>query len=255
MENRKKYLIVTAAGKGSRMGGNLPKQFLELNGEPVLKRTLNLFFRAFPDICVLTVLAPEMKDYWKELCYQHNFYRSQKLVDGGLTRFHSIKNALAYVPDDALVAVHDGVRPLFSVEWVQELFALAEGKAGVIPCLPVCETLCCLQSEGEGLWRSAASAVSTAPAVSTTPAVLPPREKIFSIQTPQIFDARLLKAAYNLPYDLSFTDDSSVVEKYLALHPEENLCLYYAKGEKNNIKLTTPEDMLLAKAILSLISE
>lgn len=239
MQNREKYLIVTAAGKGRRMGGNLPKQFLDLGGAPVLKRTIELFRAAVPDIRVLTVLSPEMKEFWKELCYQHSFFQTQKLVDGGLTRFHSIKNALAYVPDDALVAVHDGVRPLLSSDLVRRLFALAEEKAGVVPCLPVSDTLRCLEQMGENS--------------SSQP--LPPREKMFQIQTPQIFDARLLKAAYTLPYEPFFTDDASVVEKYLSLHPEEKGRLYYELGEKNNIKLTTPEDMILAKAILSLISK
>lgn len=256
--DRKKFLIVVAAGRGTRMGGTLPKQFLTLEGKTVLQRSIEAFTRAVPGIRVVTVLAPEMVSFWKERCYDAPFYCPQALVPGGLTRFHSIQNALARVPEDALVAVHDGVRPLVSVRLIQRLFALAGTYEGVIPCLPVSDTLRVLSPHSEdavpasGDTRSASEPLlrydPTAPALVS-------RERLFSVQTPQIFDARLLREAYSLPYETAFTDDGSVVEKYLSAHPERKGSVVYVRGEKTNIKLTTPEDMKLANAFLSLESE
>ena len=109
---RKKYLVVMAAGHGSRMGSPLPKQFMTLGGRPVLQRTIERFVQACPDIKVVTVLPREYMPRWKNLCQENNFYYPQILVEGGITRFHSVRNALAKVPDGAIVAIQDGVRPL-----------------------------------------------------------------------------------------------------------------------------------------------
>ena len=137
---RKKYLIVTAGGSGTRMGAAVPKQFLELDGRPILRITLEKFLEALPDLNIITVLPEGHVQAWRQYCLEHDFVCPQRLVKGGITRFHSVKNALAYVPDGALVAVQDGVRPLISVEKIRELFAAAEPVPALIPVLPVTDT-------------------------------------------------------------------------------------------------------------------
>ncbi len=232
---RPRYLVVVAAGRGHRMGGELPKQFLSLGGTVVLQRSIDVFRRAVPGIKVLTVLSPEWKGSWADLCMQHRFYYPQKMVDGGLTRFHSVQNALAQVPEEALVAIHDGVRPLLSRELVSRLFQTAETADAAIPCLPVVDTLRCLTMEGETGVASGR--------------VLPPRSELYAMQTPQVFDASLLKEAYTLPFEQDFTDDASVVEKYVRQSGRQKN-IRYVLGERSNLKLTTPEDLQLAEAIL-----
>lgn len=230
------YLVVVAGGSGLRMGGELPKQFLSLDGRVVLLRTLDVFRRAVPGIHVVTVLPMEWREYWRDLCAQNRFFYPQTFVEGGLTRFHSVKNALLQIPDDATVAVHDGVRPLLSEALVRDLFQRAETADGVVPCLPSVDTLRCLQTQ-DGITRSSGKA-------------LPPRSELYAVQTPQIFDAALLKAAYTLPFEPDFTDDASVVERYIQKnHLPKNIL--YVPGERLNIKLTTPDDMRLAEAILA----
>ncbi len=246
--SRPRYLIVVAAGRGSRMGGDIPKQFMPLDGRIVLRRTIEAFTRAFPDIKIVTVLAADWMEYWKDLCVKQHFYVHQTLVAGGMTRFHSIQNALAVIPDDAVVAVHDGVRPLVSRELIVRLFDAAENYRGAVPCLPLSDTLRCLMPAGD----ASALRGGTPSWTADETAGLPPRERLFAVQTPQIFDARLLKAAYRLPFETRFTDDGSVVGAYLSRHPEEKAEIVYLPGEKSNVKLTTPDDLSLAKFYLSL---
>ena len=136
---RKKYLVVTAGGTGTRMGTAVPKQFLTLDGVPILRRSIEAFLRAVPDIQVITVLPEAHIGYWRQYCLKENFICPQRLVKGGFTRFHSVKNALKYVPENAIVAVHDGVRPLITPEKIKELFSMAEKAPAVIPVMPVTE--------------------------------------------------------------------------------------------------------------------
>ena len=226
---RKKYLVVTAGGTGTRMGAAVPKQFLELDGVPILRRTMEVFLRAIPDIQVITVLPEGHVAYWRQYCLKANFVCPQRLVKGGFTRFHSVKNALKYVPDGALVAVQDGVRPLISVDKVRELFKAAETAPAVIPVLPVTDTLKVLEKRGGAL-------AVTGEQVD--------RSRIYGAQTPQVFQSEALKAAYSLQFDTAFTDDASVAERY-------GIALTFLEGERFNLKITTPEDLVLAKAILS----
>ncbi len=226
---RKKYLIVSAGGTGTRMGSVLPKQFLELEGVPILRRTIETFMKAIPGIQIITVLPEAHVSYWRQYCVRENFVCPQRLVKGGFTRFHSVKNALAYVPEEALVAVHDGVRPLISVPKIRELFQAAETAPAVIPVLPVTDTLKVLDKR-DGVLRSSGESID--------------RSRIFGAQTPQLFQAGSLKAAYTQQYDTLFTDDASVAERY-------GIPLQYLEGERFNLKITTPEDLVLARAILS----
>jgi len=229
---RKKYVVVTAGGSGTRMGGSLPKQFLPLDGKVILRRTLERFVAAFPDISILTVLPEDHLVWWRRYCQGSGFNCPQRLVKGGFTRFHSVKNALAYVPDGALVAVHDGVRPLVSVEKIRELFAAAASAGGgVIPVVPSTDTLKVLDTAPDGTLSTSGEEVD--------------RSRIWGAQTPQIFRSEALKAAYSQGFDTRFTDDASVARAY-------GIPLTYLAGERYNLKITTPEDLALAEAILHL---
>ena len=220
-----------AAGSGSRMGAELPKQFLELDGKAILHKTIEVFLQAVPGIKVITVLPADHVGYWKEYCLGRNFVYPQVLVKGGITRFHSVRNALAKVPEGALVAVHDGVRPLISVEFIREMFEKAEGKQALIPVLPCVDTMKVLVRKGDELVTVQGQSVD--------------RSVLYGAQTPQIFHSEVLKDAYLQPFDTAFTDDACVVLK-------NGKNLSYLIGERFNIKLTTKDDLVLADAILSL---
>ena len=226
---RKKYLVITAGGSGTRMGSDLPKQFLPLGGRAVLRMTIEQFVEACPDIHVLTVLPEAHISWWRRYCQEHGFNCPQRLVKGGFTRFHSVKNALAYVPDGELVAVHDGVRPLVSVRLIREMFDRMETARALIPVVPTVDTLKVLEKGPEGELRETDERVD--------------RSRIYGAQTPQIFRSEDLKAAYGQGYDLAFTDDASVAAGY-------GIPLSFIPGERTNLKLTTKEDLLLAEAIL-----
>ena len=234
--NRRKYVIVVAGGSGSRMGAAKPKQFLELGGKAILRRTIEVFLDACPDVNIIVVLPEEHMAYWKDYCYKYNFICPQILVKGGFTRFHSVKNALEKVPDGALVAVHDGVRPLLTSGMVRSLFSTAETSQAVIPVTPCVDTMKVLQKKE---WEDGSQTYIAVPGQSVD------RSLLYGAQTPQIFHSELLKSAYKQAYDTSFTDDASVVERY-------GKSLSYVIGERLNIKITTQEDLVLAEAILSL---
>lgn len=229
--SREKYVVIMAAGSGSRMGAELPKQFLELDGKAILHKTIELFRDAVPGVRVITVLPEAYIDYWKDYCIRRNFTCPQVLVKGGITRFHSVKNALERVPDGALVAVHDGVRPLVTERFLREIFAAAEDVNGLIPVLPCIDTMKVLKSENEVL--------------KSVSGVEADRSVLYGAQTPQIFRSELLKQAYQQPFSPAFTDDASVMEK-------NGKSLSYVIGERLNIKITTQEDLILARAIYSL---
>ena len=220
-----------AAGSGSRMGAELPKQFLELDGKPILQRTIEVFLEAVPGIRVVTVLPDDYVDYWKTICLDRNFICPQVLVRGGITRFHSVRNALSKVPEGALVAVHDGVRPLVTARFLSDLFLKAESVDGLVPVLPCIDTMKVLAGKGDDLHPVSGASAD--------------RSVLYGAQTPQIFRSELLKEAYGQAFDESFTDDASVMERY-------GKSLSYVIGERLNIKITTKEDLTLARAIYSL---
>jgi 2-C-methyl-D-erythritol 4-phosphate cytidylyltransferase len=231
---RKKYVIIMAAGSGTRMGAGRPKQFLELEGKAILQKTIEVFLGACPGISVITVLPQDFIGYWREYCLENSFVCPQILVPGGITRFHSVRNALDRVPEGALVAVHDGVRPLLSEGLVRDMFEKAEGVPALIPVTPCVDTMKVLENkDGE---------------LVAVPGAKADRSVLYGAQTPQIFHSEILKEAYAMPYDTSFTDDASVVEKY-------GKSLSYVVGERLNIKITTQDDLLLARAILSVKSQ
>ena len=228
---RKKFVVIMAAGSGSRMGASRPKQFLDIGGRMILQRTMEVFLEACPDISVVTVLPEDFISFWREHCLEQNFICPQIIVPGGITRFHSVRNALNRIPDGAIVAIHDGVRPLVSSALVGSMFSMAETVPALVPVIPCIDTLKVLKDEG-GELRTIEGAVAD-------------RSVLYAAQTPQIFHSEILKQAYSLPYDTSFTDDASVVQAY-------GKSLSYTIGERLNIKITTQEDLLLADAVLAL---
>lgn len=228
---RRRYVIIMAAGSGTRMGAALPKQFLELDGKVILQKTIEVFLEACPGITVVTVLPPDFIEYWRNHCLEQNFICPQITVPGGITRFHSVRNALQKIPDGAIVAVHDGVRPLVTADLIRTMFGKAETVPALIPVLPCTDTMKVLRKDGDEL--------------HTVEGATADRSMLYAAQTPQVFHSEVLKAAYSLPYDTSFTDDASVVQKY-------NVSLSYTMGERLNIKITTQEDLLLAGAVMSL---
>ena len=224
-----------AAGSGTRMGAEVPKQFLELDGKAILQKTMEVFLNACPGISIITVLPESHMDYWRQYCLDRNFICPQVLVKGGITRFHSVRNALDKVPEGAIVAVHDAVRPLVSEAFVKNMFERAENTPSLIPVLPCVDTMKVLEKKkirGEEV-------------LVTMDGQSIDRSVLYAAQTPQIFHSELLKEAYCQAFDTSFTDDASVVLK-------NGKNLSYLIGERFNIKITTQDDMVLAKAILSL---
>ena len=219
------YVIIVAGGKGLRMGGDIPKQFLPIGGKPVLMRTIERFREYSTDLQIILVLPEAQQDYWKELCKEYGFQTEYQLANGGQTRFHSVQNGLALVPDDAegVVGVHDGVRPFPSIEVIRNCYETARTAQAVIPVVPVVETL-----------RH----------ISLTSKTVP-RSEYRLVQTPQTFDIQLLKAANRQPYNDGFTDDASVVESY-------GHQITLVEGNRENIKITTPYDITVAEALCKL---
>ena len=220
-----------AAGSGTRMGADRPKQFLELGGKAIIQQTIEVFMQASPGITVITVLPEAFISHWKDYCYKKPFTCPQILVKGGITRFHSVRNALEKVPEGALVAVHDGVRPLITPKLVADMYDMAENVPALIPVTPCVDTMKVLVRKGDELMTAEGQSVD--------------RSVLYGAQTPQIFHSEIIKDAYLQPFDTSFTDDASVVLK-------NGKNLSYLIGERFNIKLTTKDDLILADAILSL---
>lgn len=227
---RKKYVIFTAAGSGTRMKSQEPKQFLLLKGRPVLMWSILDFVMACPEVNVVTVLPASHIGRWEELCVKHALDIPQKIVKGGITRFHSVRNALKVIPDGAIVAIHDGVRPLISQDLIRTMFGKMQACRALVPVLPVTDTLKSLTKDASGN-------------IIPTGEPDPDRSRVYGAQTPQMFLSEEIKAAYGLPFDTSYTDDASVAAKY-------GIPLSYIEGERNNIKLTTPEDLSLAEFLI-----
>ena len=231
------YIIVVAGGKGLRMGGEIPKQFLPVGGKPVLMRTLERFREYSPELRIILVLPEAQQDYWRQLCREYSFTVEHTIANGGETRFHSVKNGLALIPDDAqgVVGVHDGVRPFVSTDVIGRCYEAARTLEAVIPVTPVVETLRYVGHQTD-------DDKSTLHGNATSKNVL--RSDYRLVQTPQTFTVSLLKRAYALPYTDAFTDDASVVE---ALGHNVSM----VDGNRENIKITTPFDLVIAEALVS----
>lgn len=219
----KHTILIVAGGRGTRMGGPQPKQFLELAGRPVLMHTLEAFDRWDASARLIVVLPEDQIDTWKRLCEAHVFGRIHRVVAGGETRFHSVRNGLDAVASDGLIAVHDGVRPLVAPSVIAACFAAAADGGAAVPVVPVVESVREVDADG-----------------GSRPV---DRARLRVVQTPQVFRADVLRAAYCLPYDPRFTDDASVVEA-------SGVAVRLVPGNRENIKLTTPMDLLLAEQLM-----
>jgi 2-C-methyl-D-erythritol 4-phosphate cytidylyltransferase len=223
MKLMKKYAIIVAGGTGKRMGDNLPKQFLKLGGTPILIHTLQAFYTADPEIELIVTLPQEEIQFWDELNIWHQNYIEHKVVAGGETRFHSVKNALEHLKEGALVAVHDGVRPFVSANIINQSFEQARNEKAVVTAVLMKDSVRQVDENGKSKNLD--------------------RSSLRMIQTPQTFDVDLLKSAYNTPFNPFFTDDASVVEAY-------GHSITLLDGEYQNIKITTPDDLIIAEALL-----
>ena len=219
------YIIVVAGGRGLRMGSDVPKQFLPVGGKPVLMHTLERFRAYSESLNIILVLPREQQEYWKTLCKEHDFQVEHTIADGGDTRFQSSKNGLALIPDnaDGVVGIHDGVRPFVSLDVIDRCFEAAREDYAAIPVMPVTDTLRFVDDHGGG--RNVQ------------------RSDYRIVQTPQTFDISLAKQAFNQPYRDAFTDDASVVESL-------GCQVSRVEGNRENIKITTPFDLIVAEALL-----
>lgn len=216
-------VIIVAGGKGLRMGSELPKQFLSIGRKPVLMRTIEAFYNFDKSIRIIVALSASYREHWSKLCEGYGFPVYHEVVDGGETRFHSVKNGLELV-GDGLVAVHDAVRPFASVSLLKSCFDAAKEYKAVVPVLEVTDSLREIFDEKDSK--------------------IVDRSRFRLVQTPQVFDSALLKNAYESDFSESFTDDASVVESY-------GHSIHLVGGERMNIKITTPFDLDLGEVILS----
>ena len=216
-------VLIVAGGRGTRMGTDRPKQFLLLAGRPVLMHTLETFHRWDAAADLILVLPADQRDEWQQLCSAHNFSVPHRVTSGGETRFHSVQNGLRLAVADGLIAVHDGVRPLVTPSVISACFAVAADDGAAVPVVPMIESV----READVNGRSHPV----------------DRERLRVVQTPQVFRADVLLAAYRLPYDPRFTDDASVVEA-------SGVPVRLVPGNRENIKLTTPMDLVIAESLM-----
>lgn len=218
-----KFAIIVAGGKGNRMNSDLPKQFIEVGGKPILMHTLERFYQADASITIILVLPKEQISYWQELQTTYRFEVPVLVTTGGDTRFHSVKNGLSLVDKPGLVAVHDGVRPFVSLTTILKGYEIARLHKTAIPVLDVIDSIRYVEVDHN-------EAVN--------------RANYRLVQTPQVFQVELLKNAYEQNFSDLFTDDASVIEAL-----GESITLY--EGNKENIKLTTPFDLKIAQVLIT----
>ena len=218
----KKFVIIVAGGSGSRMGTEIPKQFLELCERPVLMHTIQIFHDFDPECSIILVLPEDQQQYWDRLCLKHSFSLTHQIVSGGKKRFHSVKNGLSQIDEEGIVFIHDGVRPLVSKETLNICFRMAQKNGNAIPVLPVNESLRKLEGDQN---------------------ISVDRNLYFSVQTPQTFRTEQIRKAFRQNYNTAFTDDASVAEK-------AGFTIYMVEGNRENIKITTPTDLIIAESFL-----
>lgn len=218
----KKFALIVAGGSGNRMKGRIPKQFIELNDQPILMHTFERFQNYDPEIKFILVLPERLMEFWKDLCEKYQFKIEHKLALGGKTRFQSVKNGLELVSEEGIVFIHDGVRPLVSIQTIHNCFDAAMIKGNALPVIPVNESVRVIDSE------------------ENRPV---DRSKYFLVQTPQTFQSTLIKQAYGQTLDNDFTDDATVLEQY-------GQKIKLVEGNRENIKITWPEDVIIAQALM-----
>jgi len=222
----KNIVVIVAGGSGKRMKSEIPKQFMLLCGKPVLMHTILRFYNFDPNIELRLVLPQQLFSTWNELCKQYNFQIQHKVFSGGETRFHSVKNGLEGTTTPSLIAIHDAVRPLVSINTIKNCFNLAQEKGTAIPVMQLTESI-----------RE----------ISGNHSVAKVRELYRLVQTPQVFQSDIILKSYNTLFNTSFTDDASVVEK-------SGFPIYLAKGNEENIKLTTPIDLVIGETLMKYLN-
>jgi 2-C-methyl-D-erythritol 4-phosphate cytidylyltransferase len=218
-----RYAVIVAAGSGKRMGAPLPKQFLSVAGRPLLMHTLERLHSFDSGLILLLVLHPDYRMYWSECVVKHDFAVPHTIVAGGEERFHSVKSALDTIHEmHAIVGIHDGVRPFVSNETLQRCYEVAEARGSAVPVIAINDSLRELHGEGS-------RAVD--------------RSQFRIVQTPQCFRMEMLRQSFQQPYSFAFTDDASVVEA-------AGFAIDLVEGNRDNIKITTPEDLQRAEWLL-----
>jgi len=218
----KKFALIVAGGSGSRMNNNIPKQFIEINGRPVLMHTFDAFFNFDPKLEFILVLPQNQVTLWNSLCAMHQFGLKHQIAFGGETRFQSVKNGLELISDEGIVFIHDGVRPLVSAQTLQNCYETAVEKGNALPVIPVSESVRVVEAiENRAVDRT----------------------KYFLVQTPQTFQTGLIQKAFSQAKSNLFTDDASVLES-LGEH------IHLVEGNRENIKITYPEDLIFAEILL-----
>jgi 2-C-methyl-D-erythritol 4-phosphate cytidylyltransferase len=220
--NMEKFIVIVAGGIGGRMGTEIPKQFLLLHGKPVLMHTMEIFYRFDPQSRIILVLPENQCGLWKNLCFEFSFSLKHQVVNGGKTRFDSVKNGLAEIDREGVVFIHDGVRPLVSTETLERCFETATSQGNAIPVVPVIESLRKLDD---------------------IHSVSVDRSAYVNVQTPQTFIAEQILKAYKQDFNPSFTDDASVAER-------AGFEIHLVAGNSENIKITTPIDLIVAESLL-----
>ena len=220
---RTKIAIIVAGGKGTRMQAEIPKQFIEIHGKPVLMHTLEAFHRYDDSIQLILVLPASQLNAWKKLCLKHAFLLPHQIVSGGETRYNSVLNGLSQIKTPALIAVHDGVRPFVSNGTIKRCFDEAEKHGSAIPVIDIVDSI-------RQITKTGSQSVD--------------RTNYKLVQTPQVFDSEILKKAYEQDFSTLFTDDASVVEAL-------GLKITLVEGNRENIKITTAFDLVLAETVLS----
>jgi 2-C-methyl-D-erythritol 4-phosphate cytidylyltransferase len=217
-----KYAVIVAGGKGLRMGATVPKQFLPLLGMPLLCHPVRAFANAMPDIRLVLVLPPDQLHSAQTVLRTYLAGINVTTVAGGETRYHSVQNGLKVINDDGVVFVHDGVRPILSAAFIQRCYRAAVEKGSAIPIVPVTDSI-----------RE----------VSEDFSVPVERENLRFIQTPQTFRTNIILPAFQQPYQESFTDEATVVEA-------SGIKVNLIEGVRENIKVTTPTDLIIAETLL-----
>ncbi len=219
-----KYAVVVAGGSGSRMESSVPKQLLLLGKQPILLHTLQRFIEFDKQMKLIVVLHPSLVNSFNQLVKQYNFNHPLTLVEGGETRFHSVKNGLDAIPQEGVVGIHDAARPLVSIETINRAYTCAWEKGNAIPVIALAESIRMIEPENN-------RAVD--------------RTTFRIIQTPQCFKVSIIKKAFDVPYNPSFTDDATVLE-----HNGGKINL--VEGNPENIKITVPSDLILAEALMNI---
>ncbi|MGY8954768.1 MAG: 2-C-methyl-D-erythritol 4-phosphate cytidylyltransferase [Flavobacteriales bacterium] len=215
-----KVALIVAGGKGERMNTDIPKQFLLLNGTPILIHTLKQFSH-FEEIVL--VLPYSQFEYWRELCSTYNFTQKHVLVAGGTSRFYSVKNGLEKIDENSVIAIHDGVRPLISTKLIDSLITKTKNGVGIIPIVPLKDSI--RKVEGENSTHL-------------------DRSNLYKVQTPQCFLSKDIKEAYTQEFSDTFTDDASVFEA------KGRGRITTLLGEEKNLKITTKEDLTIANEFM-----